>query len=103
MPRDLANVNQWNTGFQAAITIQNTGTIGITSWKLSWTFPNNQHITSLWNGSYIQSGETVTVDSLSYNGSVPVGSSYNGVGFTANYSGTNTAPSAFTINGVACR
>ena len=97
------NVNQWNTGFQVAITIQNTGTIGLTSWKLSWTFPNNQQITGLWNGSYVQSGEEVTVANLSYNGSVPAGSSYNGVGFTANYTGSNTAPSAFAINGVVCK
>ena len=97
------NVNQWNAGFQVAITIQNTGTVGLTSWELSWTFPNNQQITGLWNGSYVQRGEAVTVANLSYNGSIPAGSSYNGVGFTANYSGTNAAPSAFAINGVACR
>ena len=97
------NVNQWNTGFQVAITIQNAGTVALTGWELSWTFPNNQQITGLWNGSYVESGEAVTVTNLSYNGSIPAGSSYNGVGFTANYSGINPAPSAFQINGVACR
>jgi endoglucanase len=96
-------VNQWNTGFQVAITIQNTGTVGITSWELSWTFPNNQQITGLWNGSYVQRGEAVTVTNLSYNGSIPAGSSYNGVGFTADYSATNAAPPAFAINAVGCR
>lgn len=45
------NVNQWDTGFQVAITIHNTGTLALSSWTLAWTFPNNQQITQLWNGS----------------------------------------------------
>ena len=98
-----SSINQWSTGFQAAITIQNTGTVAITSWTLKWAFPGNQQITGLWNGSYAQSGQTVTVKNLSYNGSIPAGGSYNGVGFTASYTGTNTAPSTFSVNGVVCK
>jgi endoglucanase len=98
-----ANVNQWNTGFQAAITIQNTGTVGITNWTLKWTFPGNQQITNLWNGSYAQSGPAVTIRNVGYNGSIPAGGSYNGLGFTANFSGTNAAPAIFSVNDVACR
>ena len=98
-----ANVNQWNAGFQAAITIKNTGNIGITNWTLKWTFPGNQQITNLWNGSYVQTGPAVTARNLSYNGSIPAGGSYNGLGFTANFSGTNTAPTSFTVNGVVCK
>jgi endoglucanase len=97
------NVNQWSTGFQAAITIQNTGTVGTTNWTLKWTFPGNQQITNLWNGSYVQSGPAVTVQNLSYNGSIPPGGGYSGLGFTANFSGTNPAPASFSVNGVACR
>jgi endoglucanase len=98
-----AIVNQWNTGFQAALTIQNTGTVGMTNWRLKWTFPNNQQIAGLWNGSYVQSGQAASVNSLSYNGTIPGGASYNGVGFTANYSGANAVPPSFSLNGVACR
>jgi endoglucanase len=97
------NVNQWNTGFQVALTIQNTGTMALTNWTLSWTFPNNQQITGLWNASYVQSGENVHASNLSYNGCIPPGASYNGVGFTASYSGTNATPSTFWINGVECK
>lgn len=96
-------VNQWNTGFQVALTLKNTGTVAMNSWTLKWTFPNNQHITDLWNGSYTQSGASVTVNNLSYNGSIPAGGSYNGVGFTASYSGPNAAPSSFSVNGVTCK
>ena len=95
-------VNQWNTGFQAAITITNTGTAAWTQWKLQWTFPGSQQITGLWNGSYSPSGESVTVNNLNYNGNIPAGGSYSGVGFTANYSGTNAPPANFSVNGSAC-
>jgi endoglucanase len=99
---DYSNINQWNTGFQVTITIHNSGTIGITTWTLRWIFPDNQQITALWNGSYTQSGQAVTVNNMSYNGSIPVGGSYNGLGFTASYSGANAAPTSFSVNGIAC-
>jgi len=95
-------VNQWNTGFQVAINIENTGSASLTSWVLTWTFPSNQQITGLWNGSALQSGAAVNVTNLNYNGLIPSGGSYNGVGFTANYSGSNPPPTNFSVNGVAC-
>jgi len=95
-------VNQWNTGFQAAINIANTGSTALTSWTLAWTFPANQQITGLWNGSAVQNGAAVSVNNLNYNAVIPSGGSYNGVGFTANYSGSNPPPTNFSVNGVAC-
>lgn len=95
-------VNQWNTGFQAAITITNTGAAAWTQWTLRWTFPDSQEIAGLWNGSYGQSGESVTVTSLNYDGDIPAGGNYSGVGFTANYSGTNAPPASFSVNGGVC-
>jgi len=95
-------VNQWNTGFQAATIIENTGTVGVTSWTLKWTFPGNQQITNLWNGSYSQSSANAIVNNLNYNGAIQPGGKYNGVGFTANFSGTNAPPGSFSVNGVIC-
>jgi endoglucanase len=95
-------VNQWNTGFQAAITIENTGTVNVTSWTLKWTFPGNQQLTNLWNGSYSQGSSTVMVNNLSYNGTILAGGKYNGMGFTANFSGTNSPPTNFSVNGTIC-
>ena len=95
-------VNQWNTGFQAATIIENTGTVGVTSWTLKWTFPGNQQITNLWNGSYSQSSANAIVNNLNYNGAIQPGGKYNGVGFTANFSGTNAPPASFSVNGVIC-
>jgi endo-1,4-beta-xylanase len=94
--------NQWNTGFQVALSINNTSTAPINGWTLTWSFANGQTITQLWNGQETQSGANVTVKNLNYNASIPAGGSYTAVGFTANWNGTNSVPTAFTLNGTAC-
>jgi cellulose 1,4-beta-cellobiosidase len=92
--------NSWPGGFQGAFSIQNTSSTAWTSWTLTWTFPGSQQITQLWNGAATQSGAAVTVQSLSYNGSVAASATVSGMGFTAN--GTAATPSSFAVNGVTC-
>jgi endoglucanase len=93
--------SQWSGGYQAGITIQNTGKVSLSSWTLVWTLPPNETLTSFWNGVESQSGSTVTVKNETYNGSIAPGSSVTGIGLTV--SGTKAAPSAFTLNGVPCK
>jgi len=94
---------QWPGGFQGLITISNTGTSAINGWKLTWAFANGQQVTQLWNGTAAQSGANVTVTNLSYNGTIPAGGSYSGVGFNGSWNNAaNAAPTAFSINGTAC-
>ena len=95
--------NSWSGGFQAAITIQNTSSDPWSGWNLTWNFANGQTISGLWNGTASQSGGDVTVRNLSYNGAIPAGGSYNGVGFTGTWNNTNTVPVSFAINGTTCR
>ena len=95
--------NSWPGGFQAAITIQNTGSAAWSSWVLAWTFANGQTVSGLWNGAASQNGANVTVTNLNYNGSIPAGGSYNGVGFTGTWNNsTNAVPTSFAINGTTC-
>jgi acetylxylan esterase len=93
--------SQWNTGFTASVTINNTGTSTITGWSLKWTFANGQTITQIWNASDTQSGGNVTAVNLSYNGTIAPGGNTN-FGFNGALSGSNTNPTAFTLNGVSC-
>ncbi len=96
-------VNQWPGGFQAAITLTNTGSTALTGWTLTWSFANGQAITQLWNGTATQSGASVTVKNLSYNGTVAAGASYNGVGFNGTWNNAiNAAPASFAVNGTPC-
>ena len=71
--------------------MRNNGTTAITGWTVRWTFANGQTVASLWNGSYTQSGASVTVTNLGYNGALGVNATTN-FGFNGTWSGTNTAP-----------
>jgi hypothetical protein len=93
--------NQWDTGFGASITIQNTGTTTVNGWTLAFTFPNNQTVTQLWNATWTQSGANVTATNLSWNATIAAGASVS-FGFNGSRSGTNNKPAAFTLNGQAC-
>ena len=94
---------QWSGGFTAGIAINNTGTTPLSSWTLTWAFANGQTITNLWNGAVMQSGANVTVNSLSYNGSIPSGGSYSSMGFQGTWNNTtNAAPTSFAVNGTPC-
>lgn len=96
--------NQWPGGFQAELTVENTGSTLLSSWTLTWNFANGQTVSNRWNGSETQSGSTVMVKNLSYDGSIPAGGNYNGVGFTGTWNNSaNAAPTSFAINGVACK
>ena len=100
---DYTISSQWQGGFGAAITINNTGTTALGSWTLTWAFANGQTVTQIWNGTETQSGANVTVTSLSYNGSIPAGGSYTGMGFNGSWNNTtNAIPTAFSLNGTAC-
>jgi len=83
------------------IVLANTGTTPISPWTLTFTFGGDQKIASLWNASYTQSGERVTVSNEPYNSLVAPGASVT-VGFTGSYSSSNAAPAAFAVNGTAC-
>jgi cellulase/cellobiase CelA1 len=98
-----AITNQWNTGFSASISITNTGSTAITGWNLTFNFPNGQTITQLWNGTFTQSGSSVTITNVSYNGSIPSGGTLSSPpGFNGSWTGTNASPTAFMLNGAAC-
>jgi lysophospholipase L1-like esterase len=95
-----AVTSQWPGGFGAAASITNLGD-PVNGWTLAFSFPSGQTVTQLWNGVASQSGAAVTVHDAGYNAVIAT----NGVtsfGFNGAFTGTNTAPTTFTLNGVAC-
>lgn len=97
-----AVTNDWKTGFTGDVVITNTGTASITNWTLVWSFSGNQKITAYWNGTAVQSGKKVQFSNAAWNATIAAGGTAQ-IGFNANYSGKNTAPTSFTLNGVACK
>ncbi len=94
--------NQWPGGFTASVTIGNTGSSAINGWKLTFTFPGDQKITSAWSaGSESQSGENVTITNASYNGTIaPNGST--SLGFQGTWANSDASPTSFAVNGNTC-
>ncbi|MEU3840446.1 glycoside hydrolase family 48 protein [Streptomyces sp. NPDC028635] len=93
--------NDWGSGFTADLTLTNRGTEAVDGWTLTYAYSGNQQLSNGWNGTWSQSGRTVTVKNASYNGTIAAGAAV-GTGAQFTYSGTNTAPTSFAINGTPC-
>jgi alpha-galactosidase len=89
--------NAWPGGFQGEVVVTNTGMASTAGWAVTWTFPDGQVINQLWSGDLDQTGATVTVDNLGYNGALMAGSSTS-FGFTASWNAANRSPTD-----LACR
>nr|WP_229070179.1 cellulase family glycosylhydrolase [Actinoplanes sp. DH11] len=66
-------VSSWSGGFQAEVTVRNTGTVGGTGWVVNWTYPSGTTVGSLWNG--VQGTPAVTVRNAAHNGALAPGAS----------------------------
>jgi endoglucanase len=93
--------NSWAGGFQGQIVLTNTGAAAISPWSLTWTFPGDQKIGSMWTASYTQSGENVTAVNEPYNATIAPAGSVT-IGFTGTFTSSDAAPTAFAVNGTAC-
>ncbi|WNI24578.1 cellulase family glycosylhydrolase [Streptomyces sp. ITFR-16] len=94
-------VGTWSGGFQGEITIRNTGTTALDGWTLGFAFADGQTVTNMWGGVPTQTGGSVSVAPASYTSAIPANGSVT-VGFTGSQSGTNAAPTAFTLSGATC-
>ncbi|WP_243437378.1 cellulose binding domain-containing protein [Streptomyces sp. FH025] len=80
---------------------KNTGTSAVSGWTLGWSFAGDQRISTAWNAAVTQSGSAVTARDAGWNGALAPGATAS-FGFQATYSGTNEAPTRFTLNGGVC-
>jgi cellulase/cellobiase CelA1 len=80
---------------------EDTGTSTINGWTLAFAYAGTQTLTQGWSTNSSQSGRNVTATNLSRNGSLAPGASTS-IGFNANYTGVNAAPTGFTLNGSTC-
>ncbi|WP_406375116.1 cellulose binding domain-containing protein [Streptomyces sp. NBC_00647] len=93
--------NDWGSGFTADLTITNRGTDAINGWTLTYDYTGNQTLTNGWNGTWSQSGKTVTAKNAAWNGTIAAGAAVTaGAQFT--YSSSNTAPTSYAVNGTTC-
>ncbi|MER6290211.1 glycoside hydrolase family 48 protein, partial [Streptomyces sviceus] len=93
--------NDWGSGFTTDVTITNRGTDVIDGWTLTYAYAGNQKLMNGWNGTWSQSGQNISVKDAGYNGKIAAGASAS-TGAQFSYSGTNAAPTSFSVNGTPC-
>jgi serine/threonine protein kinase len=65
--------NSWPGGYQAEVTVRNTGPRGLTGWTVTWQQPAGHTIGNLWNGTLAQNATAVTVTNAGHNAVLPIG------------------------------
>ena len=93
--------SDWGGGYGAAYTIDNPMTIPLSTWKVSFTLPAGDKVTSVWDGTLTTSGNTYTVTNASYNAPVAAGTSVS-FGLNVSYTGASPTPGSCTLNGDPC-
>ncbi|MFW6638628.1 cellulose binding domain-containing protein [Nocardiopsis algeriensis] len=98
---DYRITHTWSGGFQAQVTVTNTGTEEIDGWEMSWDFTAGERVSSLWNASYRQEGTSVTASDAGWNARIAPGGSVT-VGFNGIADGEPQVPGAVELNGSTC-
>ena len=93
--------DDWGTGYTENLTIKNTGSTAVTNWKLGFAFPGDEQISDGWNATYHQSGAAVLAHPESYDTTLAAGASVT-IGYQASYSGSDTPPTWYTLDGAYC-
>ncbi|MER7480279.1 glycoside hydrolase family 3 N-terminal domain-containing protein [Streptomyces sp. NPDC126510] len=78
---EFKTVSSWSGGYQAEVTVKNTGTGPLTGWSVAWDL-NGSTVTSLWSGSLSAAQGRATVRNAAHNGSLSPGATTS-FGFTA--------------------
>jgi endoglucanase len=93
--------SSWHGGFSANLTVTNLGD-AVNGWTLGFSFPDSgQRVGQGWSATWQQSGSAVTARNVDWNASLPSGGTAS-IGFNGTWTTANPAPTAFTLNGVAC-
>jgi endonuclease YncB( thermonuclease family) len=92
---------RWNGGYNADVTITNTGNRPISGWTLRWTFTRGQIVTRMWNATHKQSGADVSATNVPDSATIPVGGTQV-VGYTGSNRFDNPDPTGFSIDNHPC-
>ncbi|MFD1150265.1 cellulase family glycosylhydrolase [Saccharothrix hoggarensis] len=92
--------SQWQGGFTGNVAVTNLGD-PVSGWRLTWAFPSGQTVTQAWNATVTTSGSQVTATNASYNANIATNGTVS-FGFNGSWTGSNTAPTSFALNGVTC-
>ncbi len=88
-------VSDWSSGFTGQITVTNTSSSAVTSWKVEFDFPYT--ISSIWNASIVShSGNHYVIENASWNGSLAAGAKAT-FGFSASPGNVSSDPTNYVF------
>ncbi|MFD6289219.1 cellulose binding domain-containing protein [Streptomyces sp. NPDC060205] len=91
----------WSGGFTANVSVGNNGPVAVEDWRLDFSQPSGQRITSAWNATVTPDSGAVTARPLTHTRRIAAGGSQS-FGFQGTYTGAFAKPAGFTLNGTAC-
>jgi len=94
----VTSQSSWAGGFVDNVTVT-AGSQGLSSWTVTFTWPGDEKVTSAWGANETQTGQSVTLTNLSYNGTVAAGASLTNVGVQGTWSSSNALPTSVTCSG----
>ncbi|MCP2323777.1 endoglucanase [Hamadaea flava] len=92
--------SSWPQGFNATVTVRNTGTATVNNWVATLTLPSGVSLVNGWNATVTASGQTLTAAAPTWAPNLAAGASVS-FNFQANGPSSPT-PSGYKLNGVAC-
>jgi endoglucanase len=93
----LSTQSSWTGGFTDNLTVT-AESQALSSWTVTFTWPGDQQITSAWGANYTQSGTSVTLTNVSYDGSIAAGAAYTNIGFQGTWSASDAAPTSVSCS-----
>src|SRR5690606_27231215 len=63
----VGNINAWNTGYVATVTVTNAGSEPKSAWSVALQLPENQEFAHGWNAALTASGQLLTANNLAWN------------------------------------
>ncbi|MBB5871657.1 endoglucanase [Allocatelliglobosispora scoriae] len=90
----------WGGGFNATVTVKNTGTTAINNWTLTFTAPSGVTLVNGWNATWTASGTAFTAKAPTWSPNLAAGAIATPA-FTGGGS-SSPIPTGFKLNGVAC-
>jgi Beta-1,3-glucanase/Cellulose binding domain len=93
----LRVVSGWGSGWQAEVTIRNTGAHAMTSWRVDFDLPPGASVGSVWEAALDAAGSHRTFTNRPWNGAVPVDRTVS-FGFI----GAGPLPVGCRLNGAPC-
>ncbi|SDG58732.1 Aryl-phospho-beta-D-glucosidase BglC, GH1 family [Lentzea fradiae] len=97
---DYEVASQWQGGFTANVAVANVGD-RVDGWRLTWEWPSGQQVAQAWNATVTSSGGQAVATDAGYNAVIETNRTVS-FGFNGTWTGANTAPRSFSLNGVTC-